>query len=860
MMKKIKIRTQMPWIAYPGSTVQQNYAEDVRHGYLCWELQDSTNFKVSFRGLPNPKPFVTLNWEGDAEKLISTASEQPTGSRFRVKSGIYVGQQDIHKISSRLKKLGASEITFKIDHQVDKNVVSAGSQKVERTDLRNVEALVGLIKGYHNKNNRDETTWQSVSEQVKNYLSTVSTSEDVVRNTKWSLRSLKFDNVFAYGEGNSINFDNLGGIVGIFGPNRAGKSSIVGTIMYSLFNSSDRGSIKNLYVCNIRKSHCYAKAVINVNGTDYVLERQTTKHESKKGVINAPTSLNVFRINESGEAIDLAGEQRNDTEKVIRGLIGTPEDFLLTSLSAQGEMNQFISHGSTRRRQILSKFLDLDVFDRMYDLANKDVNVVKAQLKSLPNKDWTAIGQQLHEEIDRLEFALSEASEKSADISMQLADVRSQLSKHSNTTPVTGVEVQEQRNRITQISKQRDETKGKIESINQKIEKINSKVAKIESLKSENDITELKKRLQSLIEIENTVTSLTHVHEKEATLLKQQERSLKILDDVPCEDKYSGCKFIKDAHLAKSKAPSQREVVKQSLESLKKASSSLEVLKSEGLRDRIEKLQKLQEAQSQFNVELANEKMNLARQQESLEKLCLLLSDANNKLVDMEKALKNNENSEVVFLRTKIEELSRASKSLDEQKMKVAGDKGRLLSDLQRLAEDQRKREELCVGMESTEMIASAFSKKGIPSDIVASQLPLINDEIAKVLAGIVDFTVELQVDPDSDWMDVYINYGDSRRIIELASGMEKMISSIAIRVALINVSTLPKTDMLIIDEGFGALDDSGVEACNRLLTSLKRYFRTIVVITHVDGVKDIADYVIEISKSEKDSKVLHDS
>jgi DNA repair exonuclease SbcCD ATPase subunit len=356
------------------------------------------------------------------------------------------------------------------------------------------------------------------------------------------------------------------------------------------------------------------------------------------------------------------------------------------------------------------------------------------------------------------------------------------------------------------------------------------------------------------------VTSLTHVHEKEATLLKQQERSLKILDDVPCEDKYPGCKFIKDAHLAKSKVPSQREVVKQSLESLKKASSSLEVLKSEGLRDRIEKLQKLQEAQSQFNVELANEKMNLARQQESLEKLCLLLDDANNKLVDMEKALKNNENSEVVFLRTKIEELSRASKSLDEQKMKVAGDKGRLLSDLQRLAEDQRKREELCVGMESTEMIASAFSKKGIPSDIVASQLPLINDEIAKVLAGIVDFTVELQVDPDSDWMDVYINYGDSRRIIELASGMEKMISSIAIRVALINVSTLPKTDMLIIDEGFGALDDSGVEACNRLLTSLKRYFRTIVVITHVDGVKDIADYVIEISKSEKDSKVLHDS
>jgi DNA repair exonuclease SbcCD ATPase subunit len=87
---------------------------------------------------------------------------------------------------------------------------------------------------------------------------------------------------------------------------------------------------------------------------------------------------------------------------------------------------------------------------------------------------------------------------------------------------------------------------------------------------------------------------------------------------------------------------------------------------------------------------------------------------------------------------------------------------------------------------------------------------------------------------------------------------MEKMISSIAIRVALINVSSLPKTDMFIIDEGFGALDDAGVESCNRLLASLKRYFKTVIVITHVDGVKDAADVVLEITKNEKDSSVRY--
>ena len=107
--------------------------------------------------------------------------------------------------------------------------------------------------------------------------------------------------------------------------------------------------------------------------------------------------------------------------------------------------------------------------------------------------------------------------------------------------------------------------------------------------------------------------------------------------------------------------------------------------------------------------------------------------------------------------------------------------------------------------------------------------------------------------------MDIFINYGDSRRIIECASGMEKMMASLAIRVALINVSSLPKTDLLIIDEGFGALDDMNVESCNRLLSSLKKWFRNILVISHVDAVKDGVDNVLDITQKNKNSKVVYE-
>jgi exonuclease SbcC len=154
------------------------------------------------------------------------------------------------------------------------------------------------------------------------------------------------------------------------------------------------------------------------------------------------------------------------------------------------------------------------------------------------------------------------------------------------------------------------------------------------------------------------------------------------------------------------------------------------------------------------------------------------------------------------------------------------------------------------------EKLLAAYGKDGIPMVIVKNELPRINDEIAKILQGVTGFTVTLETDNSGSDLDIYLDYGDSRRPIELGSGMEKMLSSLAIRVALINISCLPKSDILIIDEGFGALDEQNVEACNKLLHSLKRFFKTVLVISHVDAVKDAVDGFIEVTTRGSDAHV----
>lgn len=860
MGKKLKIRVNRPWIAFPGSPVQQNYGESLVHGYLLWDIENRNTFGVKFCELPNPKPFVTIDWSDNVSKTIKTAVNHPKGSRFRVRSKEVLAQKEVSQLMLELQeKLHASEVTFKCDHQVDKNFLITGTATLAKEDLRNPDVLLRLLRDYHHDANISEDEWLAVREQVVHYLSKSLGGDELVRNVKWSLRHLAFDNCYAYGSGNVINFDHLTGIVGIFGPNRIGKSGIVGTIMYVLHNMSDRGSIKNLHVVNVRQPYCYAKAIIKAGTSSYVIERQTTKHENRWGQAHANTHLNVFRIGENGVLEDLGGEERKDTDRIIRKLIGMGEDALLTSIAAQDDIKQYINQGSTKRRQTVSRFLDLDIFDKMYDQAKDDVNDSKATLRNLPDRDWPEAKRKLDEELEKLNEAITHKDGEKHDLQEQLNDVAREETNFKDIVIVTPSQVDQQRSLLESLRTQGSKLDSEIGDLVSAMSQKSQKVSTIDTLLKDNDVDELKRRLEAYKTLESSVDALRLVHEKDAVLLKQQQRSLKILDDVPCGDKFPDCRFIKDAHKVKDKIEPQKNKVERALGKLKQAEEALFELRREDLHNRVNKLLQLRNMRGDLMSKLAiDQREHDSKMLELTRVLSPRVHEAKQKLDQLEEALKNEENVEVVTLRHRKEQLFQQLREVDVKRLELAAEKGRILSNREKAESDRQSREGLLQLMKAHELIVQAFSRKGIPNLIITSQLPIINSEIAKILQGIVDFNIELEVDNDSDSMEIYMNYGDSRRPIELGSGMEKTIASIAIRVALINVSSLPKTDMFIIDEAFGPMDPANVEACNRLLISLKRYFKTIVVITHVEGVKDVADHIIEVNKVEKDARVLY--
>jgi DNA repair exonuclease SbcCD ATPase subunit len=188
-------------------------------------------------------------------------------------------------------------------------------------------------------------------------------SEEVSRNVHWRLKKLKWDNLFNYGEGNEIDFTKIKGIVGIFGKNFSGKSSIIDSLLFAIYNNTSKNIRKNLYVINQNKKTASCSVEIQVDGKIYEITRTLSKYTKKlKGEVTDEAKATVDFVcitPETGEKVSLNGIDGNETNKNIRRVFGSIEDFFATSMSSQTGALDFINEGSTRRKEIFAKFLDL---------------------------------------------------------------------------------------------------------------------------------------------------------------------------------------------------------------------------------------------------------------------------------------------------------------------------------------------------------------------------------------------------------------------------------------------------------------------------------------------------------------------
>ena len=149
-------------------------------------------------------------------------------------------------------------------------------------------------------------------------------------------------------------------------------------------------------------------------------------------------------------------------------------------------------------------------------------------------------------------------------------------------------------------------------------------------------------------------------------------------------------------------------------------------------------------------------------------------------------------------------------------------------------------------------------SSDGIPQLIINDALPIIENEVNAVLDHMMA-GFQLGITSEDKSINLYIRYDNQEWPLNLSSGMEKFVSSLALRVGLINVSNLPSPNFLVIDEGFGTLDTDNLSNMKGAFEYLKTRFDSVFIISHLDTIKDFMDYLLPVNVGEDGfSKVVY--
>jgi DNA repair exonuclease SbcCD ATPase subunit/DNA repair exonuclease SbcCD nuclease subunit len=845
-------------VRYPGSTVQQNHGETNDKGFLIWDIEDKDTFTVKHHVLLNPKPFVTI--ELTPKGRMPRGTKIPPGARCRLVSNNNLPLDVMRKAVEIAKhRFDPESITFLNRAAGERGTVEIGTGfKVE--NLRDKGVQENLIREYLTDYEPSEEMLERVYELNRKYNSQIEETEEVARNVNWNLNKFEWDNLFNYGEGNSVDFTNLNGIVGIFGKNYSGKSSIIDGMLYTMFNTTSKNERKNYNIINQNKKDCRGMIELQIGDKTYTIERRSEKYTKKlKGEVTneARTFLEFSGMDPViGEETSLNGTTRNETDAYIRKRFGTVEDFLLTSMSSQLDSLSFIKEGSTRRKEILAKFLDLDIFEKKFKLAQEDGADLKGVLRRVGDTDYSneiALAEVQHMEaqkaLDHEVVACAQLREGLLLTEQEVAALTVQI----DSIPAERLDI---KNLLeTRASLERKIEKTDINIIDFKSENVghNEKLKEYDDFLTTIDIEDLLAQKQEYDEFKQKYDDTLNKARLLDNDYKSLSKKLELLDEVPCGDKFLTCQFIRDAHLASVELPSLEIEIIDKIEEARGHKNMVVSVDSFEMIEFIERYNSTIIKKNNIEIEKRDNKV-------SIEKLyAKIKSDRAAFCTTTEKIDLYEEKKDLI---KNIESLI-DSRSAVERKIKNTRDEilevedsinlhHRQLGSMEQKVEDlKQKKEELGEIREeyaAYDLFMRCTHSNGIAYDIIKKRLPVINSEVAKVLSNIVDFDVFFQ--EDGRKLDILIKHPKhDPRPIEMCSGAEKTVTAMAIRLALLSVSSLPKGNIFILDEPGTALDADNMEGFIRILQLIKMYFKTVILISHVDSLKDIVDVEITIDK-----------
>ena len=706
---------------------------------------------------------------------------------------------------------------------------------------------------------------------------------------------LKLSNFTSYGESvPELDFTKFH-LAAISGTNGAGKSSLLDAITWSLWGWSRSGDNADSLIRS-GSEEMQVDFTFNLDGHDFTVKRRRTK----KG--GGTTALEFWSTKNNLTE----GTIKSTQEKIIETLHLSYDTFINSSFIRQGHADEFTTKGPNDRKRILADILGLSHYDELEEKAKEKGKVAQTKLQLLEYQ-LLEIETELSKK-DKSAEKKVQAEKKISEVESQITTLEKEL-KSLQEQKATLVATNEQQVKLKQtlseLKRELDDILIQGKSRAEKIKQLEEQLTELPSLKEklkgkevfekqkEEYSVKSQKKLKLQKELADLIGSLSLKNHDKETLQKHLEEvqtHVKALDKDSAKCPTCGQTINQDQkQKVKTEYLEEQNKLTRQIAEIKTTEEETKIQKLKTEVDSIrlddykyqETLQKISEIsalQQKYERLLAAE-ATLDSEKKTVQEMRTLFSNKKTQIEKLEvetKKLPDLENNLMSLVNqvNQKESLLNDLRSEEKEARNLLGQATQLISRAEQmeklLTQKTGEKSKLQKEKENFEELALAFGKKGIQAMIIETAIPEIEDEANSLLGKLTNGRMKVRFDTQRETktkvetadgkafatietLDIIISDEMGERPYENYSGGEQFRVNVAIRLALSKLLTRragAKLQFLVIDEGFGTQDTEGRTKVVEVLDTIKNDFEKILVITHLEELKEEFPVRIEVSKN----------
>lgn len=684
---KYQFLNESKTIAYSSSLISQNYSEtDIYHGYLEWDILRGVS---EYHILENEYGHHRIDIEklmleevnNLDMKLIESELMNVKKGNLRIEYNEKYDEiikkdkikKDIHRIYPLISiswkiifdsdKFNCSRIKANYDSLEDTpNSEENNNREIDNLIVKYIRTKLGIS---------DETLIGNMMELLKEKIRESESNKKIEYvNSDWRILWLSFDYMYGYGPSNVIDFTKYPNneIIGIFGDNAIGKSSIIDIITYMLYTRSarDDNSSNPKDIININNHKSEGTIILESRNIKYMITRKCYRKSTRNNVINQ--TMEMFKLikksnlneqeliqyrenrevklfGEDYKIITLTEKDRYKTVEELEQVIGSYDNFITTSVLLQSNNKSFRNKSNREKKDYLCQILKIDHFSNCEKLVSEKHKSLKQQLLNVRKIKDSITDERLEDlktELEELELKMISDREELSKSSLKSEELEKKLEELQNSITINNSEIKNEKD-LKKIMEQKLENEETISILEDRMKNDRIRILKLEkrlnNLKLLERSEEIRERYNDIIEEQSK--------EKQEIML-----NIQLLNDAKMN--HNIIKLDNSYTIDNQKREVSR--LKEEIEENKKEVEKI-IIKIEDNKKKIKNLKKLSKKEEiiKMNKEYQEE---IKKQRESInDKLNKLYSKKSDKIVELDKSYTiDNQTEELSRLK---EELNR---------------------------------------------------------------------------------------------------------------------------------------------------------------------------------------------------------